>query len=577
MRPDLSQVDPLEHNLATRVSVGDLLTRSAQHFGRRVAIAEPGLEVSYGVLDDTAERLGRSLLDLGVGHQRPVALLMRNSWRFVATFFACAKAGLVALPVNTMLAPADVAWILADAGCDTIVVDAEHVQFLREVLSLAPAPDRVLVTGRGHRNELLDGFPVRSWEELAGPQSPSVAGRGGTGSEPPGRAGLGHPDPAPPVVPLRVRIEDRDVVHCLYTSGTTSRPKGVLTSHLSVHLAALTNAVQVRHPYGDDASVMPIVLPLFHTTALDTLLLPMLLTGGTVVLPDRFEPESFLDVVERWQATHVVLLPTMYDAVLASPSLPRRRLDSVRLCVYAMAPMAPERIAEIARAFPRAKVLLGSGQTECVPATVFQWASHQTTKSASWGPPVASVDARIMGTDGTLLAAGTEGEIVYRGPHVMEGYWHHADANAAAFAHGWFHSGDVGRLDDEGVVWFTDRLKDIVKTGGENVSSVAVERVLLSCPAVAECAVIGTPHPRWGEAVTAVVVPAEDVDDASALEDRVIAHCRAHLAGFQVPKRVVVVGSLPRTATGKVQKAELRAQLGSTPLGTDPEPARDRD
>jgi acyl-CoA synthetase (AMP-forming)/AMP-acid ligase II len=562
MRPDLSQVDPLEHNLATRVSVGDLLTRSAQHFGRRVAIADVEAEVSYGTLDHAAERLGRALLDLGVGHQRPVALMMSNSWRFVATFFACAKAGLVALPVNTMLAAGDIAWILADAGCDTIVVDTDHLPLLQQVLPLAPPPAHVLVSGHDHDPSV--DLPVRSWDELAGLRTAPVHSLRGSEPEPPGLGQRTRRDQAVPVEPLQVRIEDRDIVHCLYTSGTTSRPKGVLTSHLSVHLAALTNAVQVRHPYGDDASVMPIVLPLFHTTALDTLLLPVLLTGGTVVLPGGFEPERFLDVVERWRATHIVLLPAMYDAVLASPSLPRRQLASVRLCVYAMAPMAPERISEIARTFPRAKVLLGSGQTECVPATVFQWASHQATKSASWGPPVASVDARIMGPDGTLLPAGSEGELVYRGPHVMEGYWHNADANADAFRHGWFHSGDVGRLDDEGVVWFTDRLKDIVKTGGENVSSVAVERVLLSCPEVAECAVIGTPHPRWGEAVTAVVVAAEPGEDTAALEEKVIAHCRSHLAGFQVPKRVVVVDSLPRTATGKVQKAELRTRLTST-------------
>jgi acyl-CoA synthetase (AMP-forming)/AMP-acid ligase II len=210
------------------------------------------------------------------------------------------------------------------------------------------------------------------------------------------------------------------------------------------------------------------------------------------------------------------------------------------------------------RRIPNAKVLLGSGQTECVPATVFQWPSHQDTKAASWGPATTTVDARIMDHAGALLPAGETGEIVYRGPHVMSGYWNNPAANTAAFAHGWFHSGDVGHLDEEGVVWFTDRVKDMVKTGGENVSSVEVERVLLASPEIVECAVIGVPHERWGEAVTAVVVPADPDAEPAALAERLIAHCRAHLAGFQVPKHIEVRTGLPKTATGKIQKYRLR-------------------
>lgn len=537
MRPDLSGVDPLELNLASRLSVGDLLTRSAQLFGRRTAIVDgsvdAGLEVSYADLDAAAEAFARGLLDAGVRRQEPVAFLLGNSWRFVATFFGCAKAGIVALPVNLMPAPDDIAWIIADSGTQTVVADPAFVPLLEQVLPEVPAVQRVVLTG-DQAPATVAGRPVLRWDEVAA-------------------------DPTP----VQVLVEDRDTLHCLYTSGTTARPKGVLTSHLSVHVAALSSALQVGHPRGDEFSVSPIVLPLFHTTALDTLLLPLLLTGGTAVLPAGFDPEAFLEVVETRRATHVMLLPMMYAALLASPSLGRRDLSSVRMCIYAMAPMPQERIAEIAAAFPQAKVLLGSGQTECVPATVFQWASHQQTKSASWGPSVTTVDTRIMDPAGQLLPAGETGEIVYRGPHVMSGYWNNPAANTAAFAHGWLHSGDVGHLDDEGVVWFTDRVKDLVKTGGENVSSVEVERVLLSSPEITECAVIGVPDERWGEAVTAVVVPADPQVDAAALAERLLAHCREHLGGFQVPKRVHVVTSLPKTATGKIQKADLRTQFRS--------------
>jgi acyl-CoA synthetase (AMP-forming)/AMP-acid ligase II len=528
MRPDLSGIDPLELNLATRFSVGDMLTRSTQLFAGRTAIVDGEEEVSYARLDAAAEAFGRGLLDAGVRHQEPVAFLLGNSWRFAASFFGCAKAGLVALPVNLMLAPEDVAWILADSGTRIVVADPVFLPLLEAVLPELPAVTRVVVTGDDVPASVAGRETVR-WDDLAA-------------------------DPTP----VRVVVEDRDTLHCLYTSGTTARPKGVLTSHLAVHVGVLSNALQVGHRRGDEHSVLPIVLPLFHTTALDTLLLPVLLTGGTAVLPRGFEPEAFLEVVERRRATHLMLLPMMYAALLASPGIGMRDLSSVRLCIYAMAPMPQERITAIAAAFPNAQVLLGSGQTECVPATVFQWPSHQETKAASWGPATVTVDTRVMDPGGNLLPPGETGEIVYRGPHVMSGYWNNPAANTAAFAHGWFHSGDVGHLDDEGVVWFTDRVKDMVKTGGENVSSVEVERVLLASPEIVEAAVIGVPDDRWGEAVTGVVVAADPDADPEALAQRLLDHCRAHLAGFQVPKRIEVRTGLPKTATGKIQKHELR-------------------
>lgn len=535
MRPDLCGVDPLEYNLATRFTVGDLLTRSAQLFANRTVVVDAlGSEISYREMDGLANALGRALLERGIRRQQAVAFLLGNSWQFVATFFGCAKAGIVAIPVNLMLGTDDIGWIVADSGACAVVTDRAHLDLLERVLPSTPAVEHVVCIGDDFPVEVA-GHRIERWEDL-------VADR----------------------APLEVLVEDRDTVHCLYTSGTTARPKGVLSSHLAVHVAVLSNALQVGHSRGDEHSVCPVVLPLFHTTALDTLLLPLVATGGTTILPAGFEPEAFLETVERYRATHIMLLPAMYGALLGSPSLPQRDLSSVRLCIYAMAPMPDARIAEIARVFREAKVLLGSGQTECVPATVFQWPSHQVTKSASWGPPTVTVDARIMDAEGNLLAAGETGEIVYRSGHVMTGYWHDDAANVSAFAHGWFHSGDVGHVDDEGVVWFTDRLKDIVKTGGENVSSVEVERVLLGAPEVAECAVVGAADPQWGEAVTAVVVPAglADVDPAD-LERRLIAHCREHLARFAVPKKIVVVQALPKTATGKVQKAELRRQLSS--------------
>ncbi|MBP1160298.1 class I adenylate-forming enzyme family protein [Rhodococcus sp. PvR099] len=533
MQADLSGLTALEVNLATRTSLGDALTRSARMLGSRTAIADRGRSVTYRELDAAAESFGRSLLESGLSHQQPVAMLMGNSWQFVATYFACAKAGLVAMPVNVVLAPEDIAWILNDSGTTTVVADAAFAPLLEKILPELTGVKSVVLVG-AEPATAVGGLATRSWEDLAS------------------RAAAG---------PLEVLVEDRDVVQCLYTSGTTSRPKGVLVSHTAVFVAGLTNALMQGASWGGEHATLVNVLPMFHTTGLNTLVLPTLMIGGTVVLPGPFDPGAVLDAIEAHRATHVMFLPIMYRALVGTQAAAARDLSSVKLCIYAMAPMPDALLDQVDEAFPNAAVILGSGQTEVVPATVLQWPEHRHTKANSWGPPVPTVEVQIMDNDGALLPAGETGEIVYRGPHVSSGYWNNADANRAAFAHGWFHSGDVGHLDEDGVVWFTDRLKDIIKSGGENVSSVDVERVVSAAPGVQECSVVGLPDERWGEAVCAVVVATDATVAPGELEAQVIAHAKQHLAGFQVPKRVIVVDELPKTATGKARKHELRAGL----------------
>jgi acyl-CoA synthetase (AMP-forming)/AMP-acid ligase II len=360
--------------------------------------------------------------------------------------------------------------------------------------------------------------------------------------------------------PVEVVVEDRDALQCLYTSGTTSRPKGVLVSHVSVLIAGMTNALMMEYRWGSEPSVMLNVLPLFHTTALNTLCLPALFTGGTVVLPGAFEPRGVLDAVARERVTHMMMLPVMWEALVAEQGREVRDVSSLQRAVYGMAPMGRELLDRVDEVFPNASVILGSGQTEVVPATVLQWPEHRHSAPESWGPSVPTVLTRCVDADGEVLASDEIGEIVYRGPHVSSGYWNNRDANTAAFAHGWFHSGDLGRVDPSQVVWFTDRLKDIIKSGGENVSSVDVERVVTSAPGVLESSIVGVADARWGEAVCAVVVPDGTVDERE-LPERVIAYAKQNLAGFQVPKKVVVVAGLPKTATGKVRKNELRGQF----------------
>lgn len=524
MRADLSGVDELTANLTHRVCVGDQPSRNAVVFGDRTALIDGQTRVSFREIEELANAVGRGLQGCGVQHGDRVALALQNRWQFVVTFFACAKLGAIVLPLNVALSPVDLTYQLEDSGACLLVTEEPLLQLaaasvpgthVRQVYVVGAAPDEV------------GGVPAADWETLVAQDASR----------------------------LEVIVDDRDVLHCLYTSGTTSAPKGVLTSHVAVQLGTLSSALAFGLRADAAETVSPLVLPLFHVTALDAILLASLMTGMTTILHRGFDPAAVAQDFVDHPITHLTMLPAMWAALLPQPAL--EEADTSRLVTgcYAMAPMPTDLLAASRARFPDAAFVLGSGQTETTPASEMQWMGHQGTKDDSWGPAVATTEVQVMGPDDRLLKRGQEGEIVYRTPQLMEGYWHNPEANVAALAGGWFHSGDIGYLDDEGVVWFTDRSKDIVKTGGENVSSIEVERTLLTHNAVAECAVVGRPDERWGEAVTAYVVLGAG---AAATPDQLREHCRERLAGFKVPKAVRIVESLPKTATGKIRKVELR-------------------
>lgn len=527
MSPDLSGVDPLTVNLTHRVCIGDLTTRAAHQYGDRLAIIDGPHRLGYRELEARANALARGLHERGYRRGDAVALQLQNRWEFVVAFLALAKIGVSAAPLNLALAPSDVAYQLADSGVRAVITE------------------EAFLTGLTAALEQADGAAVREVICLENPPA-AVAGIAAVRF-----ADLLAPDRSP----VEVIVEDRDIVHCLYTSGTTSRPKGVLTSHVAVHIGSLSSALALGLRPDVTARVQPIVLPLFHVTALDTLLLPNLLTGGTAVLLRGFDPDALVAAFIEHRVTNVVLLPMMWSALVNHPRLAEADTGALETGMYAMAPMPAPLLVKLRASFPNADIILGSGQTETTPASQVQRAGHQGVKDDSWGPATVSTDVMIMSAAGELVGAGEVGEIVYRTPQLMEGYWNNAAANTEAFAHGWFHGGDIGYLDYEAVVWFTDRSKDIIKSGGENVSSVEVERVLLGHDGVAEVAVVGTPDEHWGEAVTAVVVAAPS---AAVTEDELREWARARLAGFKAPKTVRIVAALPKTATGKIQKNLVR-------------------
>jgi acyl-CoA synthetase (AMP-forming)/AMP-acid ligase II len=294
---------------------------------------------------------------------------------------------------------------------------------------------------------------------------------------------------------------------------------------------------------------------MFHTAQLNAFCTPAIMVGASIHILRAFDPEALLGLIERERITQIFGLPMMFRATLDWPPFSNFDLSSLRRAVYAMAPMPDDLIRRCLDGFGCEFALL-FGQTEMSPVTTLFRPEHQLSHIGAVGTPLTGVQVAIMGPDGALLPPGERGEIVYRGPSTMSEYLRTEEATGAAFAHGWFHSGDVGWFDGDGVLWFADRHTDVIKTGGENVASIEVEKAVYAAdPRIAEAVVVGLPHERWTEAITAVVVakPGESLD-----EQELIRALKQRLDGFKVPKSVIVVDELPKTSTGKIQKNVLR-------------------
>ena len=526
-------VDSLEKNLIERVCVGDAVTRVADRYPDRPAIVHGDRATTYADLETRTNQLAHALLGLGLARQEVVGVMARNCTELLVTYFACAKAGLICSPVNLGLKGPEIAYCLNDAGARVLIVEDALADAARALPEALPHLEWVYWTGEDAHAEV-----------------PKSAGTFD------GLVEQGSPES------VEVEVHDRDPVQLLYTSGTTAHPKGVLTSHLAVTMAALSAAIANRMTA--EHSRMILTLPLFHCAMLNSAAVPLVTIAGTAILMQEFEPERTAALIDEHCADAIVLLPMMYGAMLAEPKVRDYDLSSLTRAVYGMAPMPEERMNAIRELFPNADVLLGSGQTEFTPPATFQRPQNQWDKFASWGPATNMTRTAIMDDSGNLLPRGEVGELVYRGPMVMNGYLNLPEKTAESFAQGWFHSGDVAWMDDEGVIWFTDRKKDMIKSGGENVASIEVERCLMEHPAVAEAAVVGLPHDHWGEAVTAGVVLK---GGASATEDELIDHCRQRIADFKAPKAVKLLDEFPRTGTGKIQKHLMREELRDLFMG----------
>jgi long-chain acyl-CoA synthetase len=493
-----------------RFAVGDLLRRSANRTPENIAAVDGNLSITYRDLDQQANRLANYLIDKGIKPGERVSTICANSIELIVSLFALHRAGLIWVPINLMLDDEDVQYTLVHAEVSHVIIDPAFVD--------NPNLGHVAKSLGLSLTMTETGFPVAVDQPATEPN---------------------------------VDIDRDDVAAIIYTSGTTSKPKGAMHTHQSIIMAIMSSALEWKLDRYDGVTLQ---LPLFHCGA-HCLMLAQFLVGGKVGLMRGFDPELMLKTIHDHKLTICVGLPMMYAAMVDHPSREKYSLDSLRFCLHTMAPMdAPllkKLVAEFCPTF-----MLTSGQTEMYPITTISQPDRQLARFGNyWGEAAVVNDMAIMDDKGNILGPNQPGELVHRGANVMLGYYKNPEATEAARAHGWHHTGDLGLITDDHEFLFLDRSKDMIKTGGENVSSIQIEEQILACSQVQAAIVIGIPHPRWGEAITGFIVLAEGAEPD---EQAILTQIGDHLGKFQIPKKLIFVESVPTTATGKLRKIEMR-------------------
>ena len=514
-----------------RQVLGEVLARTARRYPGKLALVFGDERRTFAELDQRVNRLANALVARGVGRGDKVAILMQNHLEVVESYLACAKSGAWAVPLNFRLAPPEIAYIVENSQSTGMISDEP----LAEAGADAAAGLAFHITSAPH---CPDG--AESYEAVLA---------------------------AAPAEEPDVLVEEGDVAFLMYTSGTTGLPKGAMLTHRNL-VANTLHWIMETQATSDDVWLSG--TPLFHVGALSGVL-PFLYLGGTdVILPvGSFDPAYALGRMRDLKVTMCYFVPSQWQQICESPAARSVDTSALRMAMWGAAPATPETLELLTATFPNVGIFAAFGQTEMSPNTAFLKDADALRKIGSVGKPAIGVEARIVDDQGRDVAPMDVGEIVYRGPTVMQGYYRNADATAEAFRDGWFHSGDLVRTDEDGFLYVVDRKKDMIISGGENIYAAELESVLESHPAVSAAAVVGVAHPRWGETPVAVVVkvPDRDVD-----EQELIALCRQRLAGYKKPSAVVFRDTLPRNATGKVLKRVLRDELeGSRPQSVGPQ------
>jgi fatty-acyl-CoA synthase len=515
--------------LARRQNWANQLARHALMQPEATALRFLGHTTTWGELDRRVTALAGALSRRGVGFGDRVLILMLNRTEFIESFVAANKLGAIAVPVNFRMTPPEIAFLVSDCQARVVITEAVLAKVATAVRGIDATLETVIVAGGATDDEVI------GYDDL-----------------------ISEPGDAPEPVD----IPNDSPALIMYTSGTTGRPKGAVLTHTNIAGQAMTNLFTIGADINNDVGFIGV--PLFHIAGVGNTITPLQLGLPTVIYPlGAFDPAHLLDVLEAEQVTTMFLVPAQWQAVVAEQRANPRKL-ALRVLSWGAAPASDTLLREMAETFPETQIYAAFGQTEMSPVTCMLLAQDAIRKLGSVGKVIPTVAARVVDENMNDVPVGQVGEIVYRAPTLMAGYWNNPKATAEAFEGGWFHSGDLVRQDDEGYVWVVDRKKDMIISGGENIYCAEVENALAAHPAIVEVAVIGRPDAKWGEVPVAVVALAAAQTDLD-LGD-LDGFLTERLARYKHPKALEIVEALPRNPAGKVLKTELRARFGAQNL-----------
>jgi len=517
-------------NAARRLSYGEQLARRARKVPQERALLFEGQERSVGELDERVTRLANALAERGVNRGDRVATLGYNGMEIVETYLAASRLGAICVPINFRLVAAEITYIAENSGAVALVVDDRLAEVAGKVRESVPAIKTCLV--------------IADDASAAGPGAePYEQVLAGASTEPPG-----------------IDVPEFDPAFIMYTSGTTGRPKGAVLSHWNL----LMNTFNIISLMGmKSGEVFLSGLPLFHIGGLN-LISPSILLGGTNVIlaTGDFSAEKVVDMLEAERVTGCYFVPTQWQQICAVPGVRERNFNLDRI-MWGASVAPPSVLKAMEETFPGVPTYNCFGQTEMSSVTCVLTGEDAIRKQGSVGKAIANVEARLVDEDMNDVPQGEPGEIVYRGPTVMQGYWNNPQATAEAFEGGWFHSGDLVREDEDGFMFVVDRKKDMIISGGENIYCAEVEAVIDAHPKVREVAIVGVPHEKWVETPVAIIAATDPADPPS--DEEIITWCRERLASYKKPSKVHIVEELPRNASGKVLKFQLREEFSAEP------------
>jgi len=503
--------------------------RAETLFAKKIGVIDGEKQFTYAQFGERTHRLANALRTLGLEKGDRVSFITYNTHQLLEAYFGVIEAGGILNPINVRLTPQDIGYILNHSGSKFLFF---HNDFLPLVQAMKPALQAlkffVVMEGAG------GAVATHEYEALLA----SV-----------------NAEYHPPI------IDENEVAELFYTSGTTGKPKGAAVTHRTLYLHAMNETIGM---HGTDADVILHIVPMFHVNGWGT---PQFLTmvGGTHVMLRKIDPPTLLGLVQKHKVTLMFGVPTIFNALLNFPDLAKYDLSSVRTVILGGAPSAPALIKAVQEKFG-CMCIVGYGLTETTPVLTLtvpkahlsgETPDMQFARQAKTGYAVPGVQLRVVDDhDKDVKPDGKQiGEIVVHSNVVMDRYYKDPEATKSAIRDGWFHTGDMAVMDEEGYVLIVDRSKDIIISGGENISSVEIENCLYANPKVFECAVVAVPDEQWGEVPKAIIAlkPGQ-----SATEEEILAHCKANLAGFKMPKSVEFRDSLPKGGTGKILKANLR-------------------